>query len=180
MTIIITILEQLSTAPVMAGNLDSVPSNSKCPKVAQCYFFSSMIFFKILANPKKDSLPDHLHRHTDPNHSQILSLLGTVPSTPITIGTMFARIFHISLNSLARSWYFYFLSSFVSSSLVSFGMAASINWKFFSLIPLDSSIMFTISAGSSPGSGALMSSHGPHSIVKTFRKMWFDPRRAIF
>ena len=40
--------------------------------------------------------------------------------------------------------------------------------------------MFTISAGSNPGSGALMGSHGLHSIDKTFRGMWFDPRRAIF
>ena len=62
------------------------------------------------------------------------SLLGTVPSTPITIGITFARIFHIFLNSLARSWYFYFLSSFVSSTLVSSGSAASINWQFFSCL----------------------------------------------
>ena len=166
----------------MAGNLDCVPSNSKCPKVAQCYFFSSMIFFKILANPKKKTVFRiiSIDIPTPIILRYLGTLLGTVPSTPITIGTMFARIFHISLNSLARSWYFYFLSSFVSSSLVYFGIAASINWKFFSLILLDSSIMFTISAGSNPGSGALMGSHGLHSIDRTFRRMWLDPRRAIF
>ena len=49
-----------------------------------------------------------------------------------------------------------------------------------SLILLDSSIMFTISAGSNPGSGALMGSHGLHSIDRSFRRMWLDPRRAIF
>ena len=49
-----------------------------------------------------------------------------------------------------------------------------------SLILLDSSIMFTISAGSNPGSGALMGSHGLHSIDRTFRRMWLDPKRAIF
>ena len=37
-----------------------------------------------------------------------------------------------------------------------------------------------MSAGSNPGSGALMGSHGPHSIDRTFRRMWLDPRRAIF
>ena len=49
-----------------------------------------------------------------------------------------------------------------------------------SLILLDSSIMFTISAGSNPGSGALMGSHGLHSIDRTFWRMWLDPKRAIF
>ena len=29
------------------------------------------------------------------------------------------------------------------------------------------------------GSGALMGSHGLHSIDRTFRRMWLDPRRAI-
>ena len=43
------------------------------------------------------------------------------------------------------------------------------------IILLDSSIMFTISAGSNPGSGALMGSHGLHSIDRTFRRMWLDP-----
>ena len=49
-----------------------------------------------------------------------------------------------------------------------------------SLILLDSFFMFTISAGSNPGSGALMGGHGLHSIDRTFRRMWLDPRRAIF
>ena len=40
-----------------------------------------------------------------------------------------------------------------------------------SLILLDSSIMFTISAGSVPGSGALMGGHGLHSIDRPFRRM---------
>ena len=49
-----------------------------------------------------------------------------------------------------------------------------------SLILLDSSIMFTISAGSNPGSGALMGSHGLHSSDRSFRRMWLDPRRVLF
>ena len=39
------------------------------------------------------------------------------------------------------------------------------------IILLDSSIMFTISATSIPGSGALMGGHGLHSIDRTFRRM---------
>ena len=34
--------------------------------------------------------------------------------------------------------------------------------------------------GAFPGSAALMGSHGLHSIDRTFRRMWLDPRRAIF
>jgi len=48
------------------------------------------------------------------------------------------------------------------------------------LILLDYSVMFTINARSNPGSGALMGSHGLHLIDRTFRRMWLDPRRAIF
>ena len=33
-------------------------------------------------------------------------------------------------------------------------------------------------AGSNPGSGALMGSHGLHSIERTFPRMWLDPRRV--
>ena len=40
--------------------------------------------------------------------------------------------------------------------------------------------MFTISAASNPGSGALMGSHGLHAIDRTFQRMWLDPRRVIF
>ena len=39
--------------------------------------------------------------------------------------------------------------------------------------------MFTFSAGFNQGSGAPMESHGLHSIGRTFRRMWLDPRRAI-
>ena len=49
-----------------------------------------------------------------------------------------------------------------------------------SLILLDSSVMFTISDGSNPGSVAPMGSHGLRLIDRTFRRMWLDPRRAIF
>ena len=42
-----------------------------------------------------------------------------------------------------------------------------------------SSIMFTISAGSNRGSGALMGNYGLHSIDRTFRRMWLDPSEAI-
>ena len=51
---------------------------------------------------------------------------------------------------------------------------------YFLIITSNSSIMFTISAGSNPGSGTSMGSHGLHSIDRTFRRMWLDPRRAIF
>ena len=48
------------------------------------------------------------------------------------------------------------------------------------IIIISNSIMFTISAGSNPGSEALMESHGLHSIHRTFRRMWLAPTRAIF
>ena len=92
---------------------------------------------------------------------------GTVPKAPNTIGMTLVFTSHILLNSLARFWYFYYYYSYLFLLLFLLFLLLLLS----SLIRLDSSVTFTISAGSNLGSGALMGSHGLHSIDRTFRRM---------